>query len=107
MAAQQVAAANEKADDIENRLCHNNVRIVGLSEKVEGRDPTTFVERWLMELFGKEAFTPLLAVERAHHTPPRPVPPDNHPRSMLAHMLNYRDREIILRLAREKNKPTV
>lgn len=55
-----------------------------------------------MELFGKEAITPLFAVERAHRTPPRPLLPGNQPRSMLAYMLNYRDHKIILRLAREK-----
>lgn len=84
MTAQQVIHANNKADDIENRLRHNNVRIVGLPGEVEDRDPTTFVERWLQEIFGKEAFTPLFAVERAHRTHPRPHPPGNPPCSMLA-----------------------
>lgn len=61
MAAQQVAAANEKVDNIENRLRRNNVRILGFPEKVVSWDPTAFVERWLLELLGKEAFTPLHA----------------------------------------------
>lgn len=80
----------------------NNVRIVGLPEKTEGRDPTEFVEKWLMEIFGKEAFTSLYAVERAYRVPMRPLPPGNPPRHILAQMLHYRDREIILRLSREK-----
>ena len=75
---------------------------MGLPEKVEGRDPTSFVETWLQDIFGREAFTALFAVERAHRTPPRPLPPGGPPRSMLARLLNYRDREIILRLARER-----
>lgn len=79
MAAQQVAPAKAKADDFENCLRHNNVRIVGLLEKVEGRDPTAFVELWLLELFSKDAFTSLFAVERAHRIPPRPLPPGNQP----------------------------
>lgn len=101
-AAQQAAQNTAKTDDIENRLRRNNVRIVGLPEKVEGRDPTTFVEDWLLETFGKEAFSAIFAVERAHRTPPRPPQPGNRPRSMLARILNYRDREVILRLARER-----
>lgn len=40
VAAQQAHQAFDKTDDIENRLRRNNVRIVGLPEKVEGRDPT-------------------------------------------------------------------
>lgn len=74
------------AQQVENHL-HNTVRIVGLPEKVEGCDPTAFVEQWLLEIFGKDVFTPLLAVEWAHHIPLRPLPPGNKPRSMLARML--------------------
>lgn len=101
-ALQQAAQANAKNDDIENHLRRNNVRIVGLPEKVEGRDPTAFTEMWLQHIFCKDAFTALFTVERAHRTPLRPLPPGNPPRSMLARLLNYKDREIILRLAREK-----
>lgn len=80
-AAQHAHQAFEKTDDIENRLKRNNVRIVGLPEKVEGRDPTALVEGWLQEIFGKEAFSPLYAVERAHRVPPRPLPSGNPPES--------------------------
>lgn len=87
----QAAQATAKTDDIENHLRRNNVRIVGLPERVEGRDPTAFIEQWLQDIFGKEAFTSLFAVERAHRTPPRPLPPGNLPRSVLARLLNYKD----------------
>ena len=70
---------NNRADDIENRLRRNNVRIVGLPEKTEGRDPTTFIESWLVEIFGKEAFSPFFTVERAHRTPGRPPQPGAPP----------------------------
>lgn len=56
----------------------------------------------MAELFGKEALTHLYVVERAHRIPTRPLPPGNPPRPILARLLNYRDREIILKLAREK-----
>lgn len=80
----------------------NNVRIVGLSEKVEGRDPTQFVEQWMTDIFGKEAFTHLYAVERAYRIPARPLLPGYPPHPPLARLPNYSNREIILRLAREK-----
>lgn len=95
-------ATDTRTEEFENRLRRNNVRIVGLSEKVEGRDPTQFKEQWMADVFGKEAFTHLCAVERAHRIPTRPLPPGSPPRPMLARLLNYRDRESVLRLAREK-----
>lgn len=49
-------AHENRTDDIENRLWQNNVRTVGLPEKVEGRDPTEFIENWLLKLFGKGSF---------------------------------------------------
>lgn len=94
-------ATDLRAEDFENRMRRNNVRIVGLPEKTEGRDPTQFVEQWLMDTFGKEAFTHLYAVERTHRVPTRPLPLGHPPRPVLARLLNYRDREIIIRLARE------
>lgn len=68
----RIARASElKGEDIENCLRRSNVLIVGLPEKTEGRDPTYFVQKWLIEGFGKEAFTPFYPVERAHRVPPR------------------------------------
>lgn len=87
-ATQNTFQALNKTDDIENRLRRNNVRIVGLPEKVEGRDPTVFVEGWLQEVFGKEAFSPIYTVKRAHRAPPRPLPSAlPPPRSILARLL--------------------
>lgn len=92
-AALQLARdANDRAKDMENGLRRNNVCIAGLPEQVEGRDPTTFVENWLIDIFGKNASSPF-AVERAHRVPSRP------PRSILARLLHYHDREAVLRQA--------
>lgn len=97
------ARANElKSNDTENCLRRNNIRIVGLPEKTEGRDPTKFVEQWLLQVFGKEAFTLLYSVERAHRVPPRHLPPGHPPRTMIARLLNYKGKEIVLRQARER-----
>lgn len=42
--AQQLLVAKHSArlDDLENRLCRNNVRAIGLNEKMEGKKPYTF-----------------------------------------------------------------
>lgn len=63
----RLARAKElKSDDIVNRLRPNDFRIVGLPEKTEGRDPTEFVENWLLEVFEREVFTSPYLVEWAH-----------------------------------------
>lgn len=65
MATQQAFQALNKTDNMEN-LTRSNVCIVGLPEKVEGRDPTAFIEGWLQVVFGKEVFSPIYTVELAH-----------------------------------------
>lgn len=90
-------------EDLENCMRMNNVHIVGLPGKTEGGDPTEFIEGWLLDIFGKDAFTPHFSVERAHCTPTRPQPPGNPPRPVLPHLLNYHDKENILRLACERH----
>lgn len=100
--ARMAKATEMRAEDIENRLRQNNVWILGLPEKVEGRDPTEFIEHWLLEVFGKEVFTPLYSVERTHRVPSRPLPLGHPPRTLLVHLLNFKDKKIILRQAGEK-----
>ncbi|CAJ0965631.1 unnamed protein product [Ranitomeya imitator] len=99
--AQAIAELAAKNEDLENRSRRNNIRIVGLPEKTEGRNPTEFVENWLLEKIGSTVLTKVFAVERAHRVPPQPPAPGANPRTMLAKILNYRDRDIILRKARE------
>lgn len=91
-----------KQDDMENRLRRCNLRFIGLPEGAEGKDPTNFLEHLLVNTYGREAFSPLLAVERAHCMPARPPPPGAPPRTFIAKLLNYKDRDVALRLAREK-----
>lgn len=99
----RLARANKlKTDNIENRLRRNNVRIAGLPEKTEGRDPTEFVEKWLLEHFGKKVFTPLFTVEHAHRVPPGALRLGHPPRTLLARLLNCKDKEIVLPQARER-----
>lgn len=98
----QLAEMTDKADDIENRLRRNNVRLVGLPEGVEGRAPEKFMEDWLKSTFGPEPFSSLLAIERAHRIPTRPLPPGAPPRPLIMRFLNYRDRDATLAAARAK-----
>lgn len=90
-----------KAEDSENRNRRNNLRIIGLPEGSEGSDTSAYTERLLRSLFPQAAFSPHFAVERAHRMPPTRGPPGTPPRTFIFRLLNFRDRDLILREARK------
>lgn len=77
--------------DMENRLRRCNLRFIGLPEGAEGKDPTMFLERLLNTTHGCEAFSPTLAVEKAHRMPARPPPQGAPPRTFITKLLNYKN----------------
>ncbi|XP_073497708.1 exosome complex component RRP46 isoform X2 [Phyllobates terribilis] len=103
---QQISEVMAKNDDLENRSRRNNIRIVGLPEKTEGRDPTEFVEKWLRDQIGADSLTKFYP-QRAHRVPTQPQPPGKGPRVMIARLLHYRDGDIIIRKARECDEITM
>lgn len=44
-----------KADDLENRLRRNNLRLLGFTEKLEGTNAAVFFGQWLIDKFGKDS----------------------------------------------------
>lgn len=98
----QINGLQERADDAEGRASRNNVRILGIPEKSEGKNPTEFVEQWLRRHITTEGLTDHFSVERAHRLPARPPQPGRPPRPFIARILDYRDRDTLLRAAREK-----
>lgn len=98
----QIQQLNAHQDDMENRLRRCNLRFIGLPEKEEGADPATYLETLLLKTYGREAFSVMFAVERAHRVPARPPPPGAPPRTFIAKFLNFRDRDKILKLTRER-----
>lgn len=92
-----------KTDDLENRSRRNNIRITNLPEKVEGSRPTFFLAECLEEVFGPDAFPTPLAVDRAHRINIRRRNQDA-PRPFIARIHHYQNKELLLRLAREKGR---
>lgn len=76
------------------------MRVIGLPEKVEGKNPVNFIEKWLTTTFGRELFSPMFSVERLHRIPARPPPPWAPPWPFLFKLLNYKYRDAILYNAR-------
>lgn len=68
----------------------------------EGSDPTTFLEQLLIKTYGRERFSPTFVVERAQCLSGRLPPQEAKPRTFIAKFLNYKDRDAVLRLARDK-----
>lgn len=102
-----ITALIAKSDDLENRLRWNNVCIVGVPEKVEGRNPTDYLESLLLSVFGKEMLSPLYSLECAHRVPTRPLPPGAPPRPVWVKLRHYKDRDTILRKAWELKEITL
>lgn len=98
----QLQQITMKQDDMENRLRRCNLRFIGLPESVEGTDFAVLLENLLTSTFGRDAFSMMFAVERAHHIPAHPPPPGAPPCTLIAKFLNFKDRDKILRLTREK-----
>lgn len=93
-------AQEAKLGDIEDRLRRNNLRFLGFPEGTEGKNPEEFLLAWLKQVFGTDSFSHLFAIERAHRIPLRAPVPGRYPRPMIARFLYFRDKETILRKAR-------
>lgn len=89
-----------KAEDLEARLGRNNLRIAGVAESTNTDPMEQYIEGLLTELFGRNCFSTTFAVEKAHRSLAPRLAPGALPR-LIARLLNYRDRNAILRRARE------
>lgn len=69
-------------DDLENRLRRNSVHILALPEHMEGRNPTEFIEKWLLDLFEKQKGRTDPLLDR--------LPPGNLPRPFILKMLHHK-----------------
>lgn len=86
-----------RAEDSENRNQRNNLRIIGLPERSEGSDLSAYTERLLCSLLPQVTFSSFFAIERAHRMPPARGNPGTPPRTFIFRLLNFRDRDVILR----------
>lgn len=98
----QVNALQEKEIDTENRLRRNNICILGLLEQAEVSRPAEFAETFLPTLLDLSSRPPTCEVERVHRVPPTPPILGNPPRPFLLKLLNYRERNRVLAVARVK-----
>ncbi|RXN07446.1 LINE-1 type transposase domain-containing 1 [Labeo rohita] len=95
-----VSYLKDKVQDLENRSRRSNIRIVNLPEKSEGGNMVSFLEHVIPEILGAENFPSPLIIERAHRTGNISSNRAN-PGIIVAKLLNFREKQKILQLARE------
>uniref|UniRef100_H3A3Q0 L1 transposable element RRM domain-containing protein n=1 Tax=Latimeria chalumnae TaxID=7897 RepID=H3A3Q0_LATCH len=97
----EVHRLTEKCDDLENRARRSNLRLIGLLEGAEGKDPISFMEGLLMEVLGESTFPGRVEIERAHRAL-RPRPKEGErPRIVIFKLLRFPNKMRILRKAQE------
>ncbi len=104
---QENETLKDKVEYLENYSRRSNIRIVGMKEGSERRNPVKFFSEWLPNILGEQHFSEQLDIERAHRNL-NPVPnPDKPPRPILVRLLRHQDREKILRLSKQKGEITM
>ncbi|XP_059844944.1 uncharacterized protein LOC132404647 [Hypanus sabinus] len=91
-----------KITDLENRSRRQNLRIIGLPEKVESGDLTEFFSNLLWEVFGAEALQAKPIIDRAHRVSRFSATGDK-PRAVIVRLHYPREKELSIRLARQKD----
>ena len=87
-------------DDSEGRSRRNNIRIIGVPEKAEGPSADLFVEDLITQGLQPRGLSKFFGVERAHRVPGKRPPPGAPPRTIIARIFHFRDRDTILQEAR-------
>lgn len=96
----QQAEVHARLKDQEGRARRNNLRITGVPEGMEGPSMDLFVEDLVLKHLKPKRLSKFFTVERAHRALGGKPKPGAPPRTIIAQILNYRDRDAILQAAR-------
>lgn len=91
----------ERMDNLEGSSRRCNIRVLGLPEGIEGSDPVGHMETWVKSFTPATDRSAFFSIERAHRVPARRPQPGAPPWPMLAKFLHFRDRNAVLRGARQ------
>ncbi|CAI5655064.1 unnamed protein product [Oreochromis niloticus] len=91
-----------KVLDLEGRSRRQNIKIVGLPEKIENGRMVEFLSKFLPKLLGADNFDKPLDIDRAHRLGGRTPGERDRPRVTIARIHHVQVREKILQLAREQ-----
>ncbi|KAJ1218572.1 hypothetical protein NDU88_006150 [Pleurodeles waltl] len=94
-------ALEERAEDEEGRSRRNDIRLLGFPEGTEGQSTELLLYPWVPEELKLEGSPQYLLIEQAHQALTPKPPPGAALWALIAQLLNYRDKDAILRVARE------
>ncbi|KAJ1186068.1 hypothetical protein NDU88_002853 [Pleurodeles waltl] len=97
-ATSAVGRLEARLEDAEGRSRRNHVRLLGFPERAEGSATESFFENWIRDVLQPTGLSRVFVVEHALVAPPWPGAP---PRAINARLLNYKDRDCVLRAAQE------
>ncbi|CAL9699011.1 unnamed protein product [Knipowitschia caucasica] len=92
---------HSKLDDLEGRSRRNNIKIVGIPEGEEKGRPTEFVTSLIPKLLEQGNLAKQVIVDRAHRVPMPRATSTQRPRSIIARIHFYQEKEMLLRLSRQ------
>lgn len=93
----------DKLLDLEARSRMNNVRLVNLPEGAEGKDPGSFLEKWIPEALGAATLQSAVVLEWAHWTGPmRDAKAPS--RTLIMRFHYYKDKLEVMAAARAKKE---
>lgn len=95
-------ALRSKVIDLEAHSRCQNIKIVGLPEKIEKRCPVEFLEKFIRELLGASNFSGQVVVDQAHRLGKQSSEEDARPRVMIAWIHHFQIKEKILQLSRQQ-----
>lgn len=103
----ECASLRSKVNDLEGRSRRNNIKFVGIPEGEEKGNPTEFVSTLIPKLLGEINFPKQVIIDRAHRFPlPKLTEVGSgstvKPRTIMARVHHFQDKEKILRLARQQ-----
>lgn len=106
----QISEMADHMDDLENRNRRCNIRLINLPEGMEGRDPVTFLEKWLPSYLKLTTKAGRIKLDRAHRSlAPRRSGPQQRPRPIIMKVHNFTDKQRMMaaarRLSAEPNQP--
>ncbi|KAJ1216375.1 hypothetical protein NDU88_003977 [Pleurodeles waltl] len=103
-AGSTVGRLEARLENAEGRSQQNNFRLLGVLKRSEGSMVEAFVENWIRDVLQTVVLSRVFLVQTAHRALGVPLRHGAPPRAIIARLLNYRDRDCVLRAARDSNK---
>ncbi|MGH0130900.1 UNVERIFIED_CONTAM: hypothetical protein FKN15_048985 [Acipenser sinensis] len=104
--SRDISLLQSKLDDVKNRNCSNNLRLVGLSEGLETGNIISFLDKIFSYIMDLNESDPCPEIERAYQALRPKSCPGKPQRPIILRMLHWSDSQNILSASRKKGDLT-